>query len=129
MVASPVNPFSDIGPLPSLNLKNTTGAGTAYSLPGGRRGYTIFSKRASTGASGGSTRASFVFQGSVDGTNWVTIGSTNRLANAVTGSLASTTYAHAMRHVRLSITAFTTAIASTNPDKVAVSAWIVPWTE
>lgn len=112
------------GALQSLVLKASTGAGTAFSLGGAFKEFSIFVVRGATGSSGGSTKANVRLEGSLDGVNYKTLGlSTATNTNSVTGTLARSTNAIAVTSVRLRILSFTTS-AGANPDVIPVNGWI-----
>ena len=120
---TPTNPKSEVAPLKSLSLKDTTGAGTDFPIPV-RAGFSVHLVRATTGAAGGSTSASVRLQGSWDGTNWTNISAAVVCNSASAGVVAKSTNTIGVPRVRLSITSFTTS-ASANPDKVKVTGRIL----
>lgn len=111
------------GALKSLSAKNTTGAGTGYALGGAFKEFSLQLYRASTGSSGGSTKASVRLQGSLDGNLWYTLGASTIAVTSVAGSLVNRTSTAAVTYVRLSINSFSTSSGS-NPDKVKITGLI-----
>ena len=110
--------------LKSLVAQASTGAGTGFALGGAFATFGVQLTRATTGAAGGSTKASVKLQGSHDGVHWYTIGAATMALNSTAGSLfARASTAGPVTWARLNINTFTTS-AGANPDKVAVTGYI-----
>ena len=92
------------GGLKSLVAKASTGAGDAFDL---RSGFQTFSIQCDVT---GSTSVKVVLQGSVDGTNFANIGSTNGWRLSAQGDLGMVTVATTapVQHVRLRVATIST---------------------
>lgn len=109
----------------TLLSKNTTGAGTAIPLGGPYTVFSIVVNRATTGTAGGSTKPSWRLQGSIDGTNWLTIGAATRAVSSTAKALSAVTSTAGIAYVRGSINNFSTS-SGANPDKVTLTVNILP---
>ena len=107
--------FKIIGPLKSLDAKGTTGAGTAYDLGG------AFSSFAVQCSIAGSTSATVQLQGSIDGTNYKTLGSNITVDSTANNAITRSTNSTPVTKVRLNISALTTSGSATAE---AISGWI-----
>ena len=111
--------------LKSLDAKNTTGAGTAFTLPHAAKEFTVELNKLATGATKGSTKATVQLQGKAStGSTWFALGS-NLTITTTAGALTRSTNGKAVHYARLSVVSFTTRAGSTSPDKNNVTAYVV----
>jgi hypothetical protein len=94
------------GALTLLDAATSTGVGTAFGLGGAYSAFGVQYRRAAA-TSTGSTSASVQLQGSLDGTNYVSIGAAVTV-NSTAWTLARSTNAVPVTHVRLNLASFTT---------------------
>ena len=104
-----------VGALKSLSAKGTTGAGTAFDLGGAFKDFAVQCSIA------GSTSATVQLQGSIDGTNYKTLGANVTVDSTANNAITRSTNSTPVTHVRLNISALTTSGTATVE---AISGWI-----
>lgn len=114
-------------PLPLCAAQNTTGTSVTYSLGGAFGSMAMQAYMATTGTSGGSTKVTYNLQGSLDGSKFVSIGSSARtLTTTGKGAPIATTGLTATAYLRVILKSFTTA-TNTNPDKNKFTLVVAPY--
>ena len=114
------------GAMKSLDAKQTTGAGTAFDMGAAYAAFGLNLRRGTTSSTNESSSAAVVLQGSLDGTNYYTLGASVTV-NSVAGSLTRSTNAIPVQFVRFSITSFTTSAGNSTAggeNKIPITGWI-----
>lgn len=112
--------------LKSLNAKQATGGGTAFTLPQAYSAFGIEYFRATTSATNESTSASIQLQGQINSTGtWHNLGAAITV-NATAPAIARSTNSIPVYRVRVNLASFTTSAgaATTGENKIPVTASI-----
>lgn len=114
-------------PLPLFVTAQTTGTSITYSLGAAFNNMAMQVYIATTGTSGGSTKANYNLLGSLDGVKFVSIGSSARTVTSTgKGAPVATTGLVATAYVRAILKTWTTS-AGANPDKNKFSLIVAPY--
>lgn len=109
------------GAMQSMLVKQSTGAGTAFTLPKPMSAFGVEYFRGTTSATNESTAATVILQGQLGSTRWYTLSS--HTVNSVTPAIARSTNSVPVTAVRALISGFSTSAgaASTAERKIPVT--------
>ena len=118
-------PSKALKSLDSVTVVGATGA-AVMRLPHPCREFTVQLDKLVPAATHGSTKAVVALQGKVStGWTWFTLGGALNITSSA-AALTRSTNAKAVLFARLSVTSFTTNLASTQADKANVTGYIAP---